>query len=281
MIKSALRKLKTLHRLAIEYRDIGSLATSLYEYLKLRSSLNKQQYMGGDKRILIYRLPNNLHAIVLANPKYLRAYVTTYDEIFVMNIYERRRDFIPNEHDVVLDLGAFIGLYTLKHYKAKRIFAFEPHPISYTLLCSNIRLNELENVKCFNYAIWSQSGYLPFYEEDFLVSSSTLISEWHKNTHKRVFMIKTVSFDQLIEQRVIPAYIDIAKVDIEGAEMEFIKGGEQSLSRGYINRMVIEVHKRVVNRKDFYNKLKKSGFKFIISKIDGYETDIIYVIHVR
>jgi FkbM family methyltransferase len=196
-----------------------------------------------------------------------------------MNIYERLRDFIPNEHDVVLDLGAFIGLYTLKHYKATRIFAFEPHPISYTLLYSNIRLNELENVKLFNYAIWSQSGYLPFYEEDFLVSDSTLISEWHKNTHIKSFMVKTISFDQLVEQRSI-SYIDIAKVDIEGAEMEFIKGGEQSISRGYINRMVIEVHKKVINLKDFYNKLKELGFRFIY-RIDGYETDIIYVIHVR
>jgi FkbM family methyltransferase len=280
MIKSTLRKLKTLYRLTAEYKDIGSLVTSLYEYLKLRSSLNKQQYVKSGKRIFIYRLPNGLRAIVLANPKYLRAYVATYDEIFVMNIYERLRDFIPNEHDVVLDLGTFIGLYTLKHYKAEHIFAFEPHPISYTLLCSNIRLNELENVKYLNYAIWSQSGYLPFYEEDFLVSSSTLISEWHKNTHIKSFMVRTVSFDQLIEQRIIPAYIDIAKVDIEGAEMEFIKGGEKTLSRGHINRMVIEVHKKVVNLKDFYSKLKELGFRFNY-RISGYETDIVYVIHVR
>jgi len=77
MIKSTLRKLKTLYRLTVEYKDIGSLATSVYEYLKLRSSLNKQQYVKSNKRILIYRLPNGLHAIVLANPKYLRAYVAT------------------------------------------------------------------------------------------------------------------------------------------------------------------------------------------------------------
>jgi hypothetical protein len=134
MIKSTLKKLKTLHRLIVEYRNIGFLATSLYEYLKLRSSLNKQQYMKSSKRILIYRLPNGLHAIVLANLKYLKAYVATYNEIFVMNIYERLRDFIPNEHDVVLDLGAFIGLYTLKHYKVARIFAFEPH-MSRLLTC--------------------------------------------------------------------------------------------------------------------------------------------------
>ena len=146
MIKSTLRRLKTLHRLIVEYKNISFLTTSLYEYLKLRSSLNKPR-VESRKGISTFRLPNGLRAIVLVNPKYLRAYEVTYREIFVMNIYDRLRDFIPNEHDVVLDLGAFIGLYTLKHYRAERIFAFEPHPISYTLLRSNIRLNELENVK--------------------------------------------------------------------------------------------------------------------------------------
>ena len=72
----------------------------------------------------------------------------------------------------------------------------------------------------------------------------------------------------------------IAKIDIEGAEVEFVKGGEKSLSRGCINRMVMEVHKRVVNLSGFYNKLKELGFR-VNYKISGYETDIIYVIHIR
>jgi len=279
MIKSALRKLRTLYRLIVEYKNIGFLTISLYEYLKLRSSLDKQR-VEGCEHILIFRLPNGLHSIVLADPKYLKAYTATYDEIFVMNIYDRQRDFIPNEYDTILDLGAFIGLYTLKHYRAERIYAFEPHPISYTLLCSNIKLNELKNVKCFNYAIWSRSDYLPLFEEDLLVSGSTLVPEWHKNLHMKNFMVKTISLDQSIKQRIIPTYVDIAKVDIEGAEVEFIKGGEKSLSRGCINRMVMEVHKGAIDLKGFYDKLKELGFK-IIDRISGQETDIIYVIHIR
>jgi len=279
MIESTLRRFKTLYKLVVEYKNIGFLATSLYEYLKLRSSLNKS-FIENRKGILVFRLPNGFRAVVLADPKYLRTYVVTYGEIFVMDIYDRLRDFIPNEHDVVLDLGAFIGLYTLKHYRTERIFAFEPHPISYTLLRNNIRLNELENVKLFNYALWSQSGYMPFYEEEFLVGGSTLIPEWHKSLRMKKFMVKTISFDQLIDQRIIPAYIDVAKVDIEGAEVEFVKGGEKSLSRGCINRMVMEVHKKVVNPKWFYNKLKELGFR-VKYKISGYELDIIYVIHTR
>jgi FkbM family methyltransferase len=257
---------------------MGFLTTSLYEYLKLRSSLD-QQSIESREGIFMFRLPNGLRTIILADPKYLRAYVANYGEIFVMNIYDRLRDFIPNEHDIVLDLGAFICLYTLKHYRAERIFAFEPHPTSYILLYNNVKLNELENVECFNYAIWSQSDYLPFYEEGFLVSTSTLIL--HKNLQfMKKFTAKTVSLDQLVEQRVISTYIDIVKVDIEGAEMEFIKGGEKSLSRGYINRMVIEVHKKVIDPKRFYNKLKELGFR-VSYRISSYELDNIYVIHVK
>jgi FkbM family methyltransferase len=279
MIKRALKELKTLHRLVSEYKNIGFLTTSLYEYLKLRSSLDKQ-CMKTHKGIFMFRLPNGLRATVLSDPKYLRAYVTTYDEIFIMNIYDKHRGFIPSEHDIILDLGAFIGLYTLKHHKAEYIFAFEPHPSSYILLYNNIKLNELENVKCFNYAIWSQSGCLPFYEEDFLVSSSTLMPKWHENLHEKIFMVKTVSLDQLIMQGNIPKYIDIAKVDVEGAEVEFIKGGEKSLSKGYINSMIMEVHKKVIDLKSFLYKLKELGFR-VSYRISGRETDIIYMIYVR
>jgi FkbM family methyltransferase len=278
MIKNTLRKLKTLHRLLSSNRNIGFLATSLYEYLRLRSSLD-EQYVETREGIFMFRLPSGLRAIVLADPKYLRAYVANYGEIFVMNIYDRHRDFIPKEHDVVLDLGAFIGLYMLKHYKAERIFAFEPHPISYILLYYNVKLNELENVECFNYAIWSQSDYLPFYEEGFLVSGSRLILDKNLQFMKKL-MVKTVSLDQLVEQRIISTYIDIAKVDIEGAEVEFMKGGEKSLSRGYINRMVIEVHKKVIDPKRFYNKLKELGFR-VSYRISSYELDNIYAIHVK
>jgi len=70
MIKNTLRKLKTLHRLLSSNRNIGFLATSLYEYLRLRSSLD-EQYVETREGIFMFRLPNGLRAIVLADPKYL------------------------------------------------------------------------------------------------------------------------------------------------------------------------------------------------------------------
>jgi len=279
MIKSALKKLKTLHRLIVEYKNISFLATSLYEYLKLRFSLDKQ-YVESRKGVFMFRLPNGLRAITLANPKYLRAYVATYGEIFVMGIYDQCKDFIPIKHDIVLDLGAFIGLYTLKHYKAERIFTFEPHPISYILLYNNVKLNELKNVRCFNYAIWCQNGHLPLYEDKFLVSSSATALKSYKGSPQKKFIVRAVSIDQLINQRILPPHIDIAKVDIEGSEVEFLEGGAESLSRGRINRIIIEVHKTEINLRKFYDKLRELNFK-VVHKMTYYKSDIVYAIHIK
>jgi FkbM family methyltransferase len=283
MLKT-LRRFKTLYELASEYKDLGSLIISLLDYYQARHRCNEmtvnargEEFRG---KAWIHRLPNGLHAVTLSEPKYLRTYIITYDEIFVWRVYEKHKDFIPREHDVILDLGAFIGLYTLKHHKARRIFAIEPHPISYILLSLNIGLNKLENVEYLNKAVWSHGGYMPFYEEEFLVGGSTLIPEWRKTLHSKKFIVEAVSLDQLIGDEVIPKYIDIAKVDIEGAELEFLEGGKSCLTRGCIHRMVIELHKTVVDLRKFYYKLKEYGFKIIDRRI-GHETDIIYVSHVR
>jgi hypothetical protein len=66
----------------MEYENIVFSCNITVEYLKLRSSLEKSR-IEDREGIFMFRLPNGLHAITSANPKYLRAYVATYGEIFV------------------------------------------------------------------------------------------------------------------------------------------------------------------------------------------------------
>ena len=277
------KKLKTLYQLILEYKNMGSLLPSLADYYKIKHLGMEDDERCGDLkgRLQIHRLPHSLYVAILSCPKYLRAYMTTFDEIYLWRIYNRLRDFVATESDIVLDLGAFIGLYTLKHFKAKQIFAVEPHPLSYSLLNINVRLNRLDNVKCFNYAIWSYDTTMTLFEEEFLISSSTLIPAWHEGYHSKQIIVRTTSIDSLIEQRLIPRYIDIAKVDIEGAEMRFLEGGVKTLQRGSIDRMVMEVHKVIgIDLKSFYARLGELGFR-VVHIITGSETDIIYLKHVK
>jgi len=277
LISKVLKKLKTLYQLTYEYKNISFLILSLADYLKVKHSKISERL---EERLQIHRLPNGLQVAILSEPRYLRSYISTFGEIYIMRIYEKLNDFIPDEEDTILDLGAFIGLYTLKHFRAKQIFAIEPHPISYSLLAINVKLNKLEHVKCLNYAIWNHSAIIPLYEGNFLIAGSTLMSGLHERLYSKQILVKAISLDQLVDQGIISKYIDIAKVDIEGAEVQFLEGGVKTLTQGYVNRVVMEVHKNLVDLRVLYAKLRELGFR-IVHKIPGYNLEIVYMNHVR
>ena len=69
-----------------------------------------------------------------------------------------------NPGDIFIDVGAFIGFYTI--YAAKlgaKVVAFEPHPSSFEILLYNITLNNLaDRITAINKAVGSYKGTLKF-----------------------------------------------------------------------------------------------------------------------
>src|SRR3989338_6731952 len=65
-------------------------------------------------------------------------------------------DFNIDNTDVIIDVGAHIGLFTLyvsQFCKNGKIFCFEPVKDNFDLLLSNIELNKIKNVVLFNLAV--------------------------------------------------------------------------------------------------------------------------------
>jgi len=268
-----LRKLRRFSELLACYRDPANVTLSLLEYTMLR---RRPSAFCVSRKMLMLRLPNGLKALCPCSEAYVRAALATFGEIYVMRLYEKVADFIPGEHDVVLDLGAFIGLYTLKHHRAYRIVSVEPHPISYGSLKCNIEFNRLDNVDTFNLALCDRENVMPMYVDDALISSSTLVEEWRRDQHYGVVYVRTTTFDSMVDRGLVPSSIDIAKIDIEGAEHRFIKGARRSLEKGVIQRMVLEVH-NVVDKKAFYRDLLHFGYKPIYT-LRGEDVEITYVV---
>jgi FkbM family methyltransferase len=271
--KTSLRKIMTLINLANEYKDLGSLTLSLIDYYKLRHHLKEEN------KLLSFRLPNGLTALCPPYLNYLKTLSVTFNEIFIWRIYDRMKDFKPSEEDSVLDLGAFIGLYTLKNYKAKYIVAIEPHPLSYTILVKNVKLNRLDNVLPLNVAIWDKEGFVTLYEGSDLVGGSSLKPLWRLGKHSKQFIIKTVTLDKVFKAGHMK-YFNIAKIDIEGAELELVRGGKDVLGKGLLQRIIMEVHKKVVPRKIFYQVLRELGFR-LIYRLGFEETEMWYLVHVK
>lgn len=268
------KKLLTLTELVAEYRNQYFLAKSLIEYLILRRiRLSK-------KPLVRLTLPNGRICLTFNDNSFIRATIVTFDEIYIRRIYEKLPEFKATQSDTILDAGAFIGLYTLKNAHAHMIYAVEPHPLSYILLRTNTRINELDNVKILNYALSDCEAKADLYVENFLISGSTLVPEWHNKYHEAKVRVKTITLDALHQLGVLPSYIDIAKVDIEGSELLMLYGSRNYLEKGGIDRVVLEIHHTVVDPLKFIEILRGFNFK-ILKIIDGNEVSIVYAKLVR
>ncbi len=144
--------------------------------------------------------------------------------------------FISRLHtgDTVLDIGANIGWFTLvaaKHIgPAGTIHAFEPRPITYSMLSKTVSQNGLRNfVHLWEYALSDSAG--------------EVILNWAANTdnpggsfvttdktgqagHESV-RVRAAKLDELLPD-VAP---DVIKIDVEGAEPMVFSGAVNALGR--------------------------------------------------
>ena len=103
-------------------------------------------------------------------PKYnYEFYCRNSDDFHMMVAHELdiiERNFSPKEGDVVIDVGAHIGPYTLKASKRVglngKIIAIEADPENFDILNRNIQLNKLTNVIALNYAVYSKEDKIDY-----------------------------------------------------------------------------------------------------------------------
>jgi FkbM family methyltransferase len=154
--------------------------------------------------------------------------------IYCLGLYEAplARFFIHSlrADSVVLDIGAYIGQYTLlaaKYAPAGRVIALEPHPESYQRLLANITLNRLGNVQALNLAAGQRAERVPQLLSD-QPSSSGLLPTGRSDDG--VADVEVVPVDQIVREAALPR-VDVMKVDVEGAEGQVVRGARETLSR--------------------------------------------------
>jgi len=137
----------------------------------------------------------------------------------------------PNNEYNIVDIGAQSGSYTLfaKYLPKSTFYSFEPFNKTFELLNDNIRLNNIDNVKTFNFAISDTSG-----------TSILNTSIGHNGLHTlganplrfndiSKVSVETKTIDELFYDRDIP--IHYIKIDTEGWEFNIIKGARKTLNK--------------------------------------------------
>ncbi len=142
--------------------------------------------------------------------------------------------------DVVLDIGANIGYYTLQLSRLVGaeglVIAVEPHPANFHLLHLNLRLNGVTNVHLVQAAISDCEGEGMLFEAEG--------SNWHslhptERTSGKGIPVLTLTIDGLVRQIGRP--IALIRMDIEGWEHRALMGAQKTLTR-YRPAIVLEIH---------------------------------------
>lgn len=155
-----------------------------------------------------------------------------YESDLVDSIYTRLKNI---ENPIFLDIGANIGLISLailKKVPNVKIFSFEPGYIAYKSFDTTIFANKLlDNVKLFNLALSDKIGSSSFfYHEDSDTSGDGFINTGRSKSLAKKIVIKTDTLDNWFENQNIDK-LDLIKIDVEGAELLVLKGGEISLKK--------------------------------------------------
>jgi FkbM family methyltransferase len=145
-----------------------------------------------------------------------------------------------------LDVGANKGDFSLLAASLVgpegRVIAIEPEARNCADLARNVALNHLANVSMHQLALSDIDGRAALYLGQ--------KSGWHtlKAAQRRrdvgTVEVETERLDSLLEKLAIK-HVDVAKIDVEGGEVEVIKGAQESIASSPEIVLLIDLHPQI------------------------------------
>lgn len=230
-------------------KNLGDI--DLYFYLNDEFQGKKRLYYPGGKDLIIN------------NEKYTLDYLDGYDypifwEIFINGDYEKEPSCVVKKGDVVLDIGANKGFFTLNALQkgASKVYSVEPVKHSYEQIKK--LLNNFPNVEPINKAIGETNGIISMFidSDDSAKNCVTRYGEMFGRKSNKVD-VESININTLIEQ--INSDINYMKIDCEGSEFELFKTITEKNLKG-ISKLVIETHGDEIDR-FVHKKLMDNNFK--------------------
>ncbi len=133
-----------------------------------------------------------------------------------------------------VDVGANTGWYTLlaanKVGPTGRVVAIEASPANFSWLKKNVDNNRLENVRLVNQAVWSEESSLALFQgPNFHSGVSTVVHSFAKQKGcKPAGTVRAQPLSAILSPQEIST-LQVLKIDVEGAELEVVRGFEQVL----------------------------------------------------
>lgn len=176
-----------------------------------------------------------------------------YEQLFGDEAYTIEFNKLPK---IIVDAGANIGLasvYFANKFPGAKIIAIEPELSNFKLLQKNI--SQYENISAIQAALWNKNDTIDLIDPGLGYWAFQTIGAADSTSAKKHSKVKAITMDQLIREYNLE-YIDILKMDIEGAEKEVLESADPWIDK--IGVLIIELHERIKPgcKKSFYSATK-------------------------
>jgi FkbM family methyltransferase len=184
---------------------------------------------------------------------------STFWEIFIHNEYQFDGKSVVDENDIVLDIGANFGFFSLYSIDngASKTYSVEPFPNAY----KNIKnLSEKLPIIPINKAVSSKEGGAIMSLNNGNSATNCLL-EYNTifNNIDEQLLVESININELVES--IGSNIDLMKIDCEGSELDIFESITiENLNK--INKMVIETHSDYIDG-FIRTKLIENNFEII------------------
>jgi len=137
-----------------------------------------------------------------------------------------------------IDIGANIGIYSIiaSEIADSVVYAFEPHPFTFTLLKENIERNNRNNVFLYNKAVGDVNCIVEFTD----VPGSSTNRIVHGENGNSVIRVESITLKKFCADNGVTP--EMVKIDTEGFEYYVIKGFQDILSE--VKLLLVEMHER-------------------------------------
>jgi FkbM family methyltransferase len=168
---------------------------------------------------------------------------------------------LSQQSDAFVDIGAHVGYFTFYVRRrldtSKPIYYFEPDPDLYELLDRNVRSNLLVNVHGFKEAVGSQAHVATFYKNLSDSSSGSLETTFLPMHHVEPIEVKVTTYSDFAQRTGLRNVC--VKVDVEGAEQQFIDGAAAQITS--ISSLIMEVLGPAVKAGFIQHMISNAGFQ--------------------
>jgi FkbM family methyltransferase len=171
-----------------------------------------------------------------------------------------------NPGDVVLDLGAFIGYYTVlfanKVGQRGHVFAFEPRPTNFKILSKNTEKRFIDNITIEEKAISIDTGNTTLY----LCNNNHGMNRIYPSVYcdgsafGGKVEVDTIKLDEYFGSFKKP--INFVKMDLEGSEFGALEGMKDIINKNINIKIYLEFHPDSIRE---YGKDPKELLEFLHS----------------